>query len=479
MGTIKDSIDAGITEKFLKLKGGQIGTLDLVILVIACAAPMTIVAGVMPAMFGTGGIGTPAAYIFAGVVYGFAIVGYIAMARHIEDPGAFYAFVTVGFGERTGGTVGMISLMSYLLISIAEIVACGAFGQTALLYIFGINVPWWLIAGLSGVVIAWLGYRQVSVSAKVLGVALFLEMTFLLIFAFVTLSAGGADGIRFDSFTPTYALTPGTGTALMFAFASFFGIEATAIYSEESRNPTKTVPRATYLSVAILTVFYTLLCWVVVLAFGNKNISEIAIKHADDMIFIAAQNYVGTYITGVMHALLYTSIFASALAFFNQANRYMLSLGRAKVLPTFFAAMHEGHQTPINATIVQFLIAIALIIAFTIAKIDPYSGFLTTASPGIIGIVVAQLSASLSVLLFFRKKRWKDVTLWHRMIAPIIGSSGLIVAVVLMVYNFNLFTGAGTIKNLLLFVPMIAAVIWGLSHVGQGIRTYYDEHESF
>ena len=54
----------------------------------------------------------------------------------------------------------------------------------------------------------------------------------------------------------------------MFAVASMFGFEATAIYGEEAREPRRTVPRATYLSVVVVTGFFAFTSWMLVSAHG-------------------------------------------------------------------------------------------------------------------------------------------------------------------------------------------------------------------
>lgn len=63
---------------------------------------------------------------------------------------------------------------------------------------------------------------------------------------------GGSTGLSLSAFSPS-ALTSGSlAIALLFNSASFIGFEATTIYSEEAREPQRTVPRATY--VAVLTI---------------------------------------------------------------------------------------------------------------------------------------------------------------------------------------------------------------------------------
>ena len=51
---------------------------------------------------------------------------------------------------------------------------------------------------------------------------------------------------------------------MLLCFAAFMGFEATTIYSEEAKDPSRTVPRATYLSVLIIGVFYAISTWCMV-----------------------------------------------------------------------------------------------------------------------------------------------------------------------------------------------------------------------
>ena len=55
----------------------------------------------------------------------------------------------------------------------------------------------------------------------------------------------GAAGVGLESFRPSVATDGAFGLAMMFAFASFIGFEATAIYSEEARDRDRTIPRQT------------------------------------------------------------------------------------------------------------------------------------------------------------------------------------------------------------------------------------------
>ena len=60
------------------------------------------------------------------------------------------------------------------------------------------------------------------------------------------------------SFNPHVVLSGAVGVAMMFAFTSFIGFESAALYGEETRNPKRSVPLATYISVVLIAVFYAL-----------------------------------------------------------------------------------------------------------------------------------------------------------------------------------------------------------------------------
>ncbi|GAA3367115.1 hypothetical protein GCM10020367_68800 [Streptomyces sannanensis] len=49
----------------------------------------------------------------------------------------------------------------------------------------------------------------------------------------------------------------GAGGMFVLVLGAFIGFEGTAIYSEEAREPKRTIPRATYLAVAFLALFYS------------------------------------------------------------------------------------------------------------------------------------------------------------------------------------------------------------------------------
>ena len=135
----------------------------------------------------------------------------------------------------------------------------------------GPALPWWVWAFALMAVVGLVGYRNINVGAKVLGVLLVLEVVVIVALSVAVFAQDGAHGIDFTSFTPGAFFSGSPGIAMMFAIGSFVGFEATAIYSEEAKNPKRTVPVATYVAIIVIGVLYAVSSWAVVLAFGSDR----------------------------------------------------------------------------------------------------------------------------------------------------------------------------------------------------------------
>src|SRR5699024_2720206 len=76
------------------------------------------------------------------------------------------------------------------------------------------------------------------------------------------------------------------GIILVFGVAAFMGFEGAAIYREEAKDPKRTVPRATYLAVAIIGVFYAFSAWAFSVGIGPSNIIGKSQEFGPDLMFV-------------------------------------------------------------------------------------------------------------------------------------------------------------------------------------------------
>ena len=173
------------------------------------------------------------------------------MARYITAAGAFYGYISHGLGRVTGMASGLLATLAYIVFEAALVGIFSVFAQTTVNDQLGINVPWQVFAVFMIVLNAVLAYFDINFTAKVLAVVLITEIGMLALMAIAVLFAGGGpDGIPLSPVNPVNAFTgPAAGLGLFFAFWSWVGFESTAMYGEESRNPKRVIPRATFIAV--------------------------------------------------------------------------------------------------------------------------------------------------------------------------------------------------------------------------------------
>lgn len=439
------------------LKRNAIGTGGIAFLVISAAAPLTVMAGVAPVAIGVGGIGAPMGYVIAGAVLLVFAVSFMALTKHVKAAGGFYTYITLAMGKTVGLASAILAIVSYNCLQIGVYGLFAVQTQAMLLALFGMDVPWPAVALVAIAAVWFLGYRGIDVGAKVLGVLLIAETAILAIMGVGILARGGAEGISFTSFSPEHAFTPGVLAILAICFAAFMGFESTVLYRREARNPDKSVPRATYIAVGFMSVFYAFIVWTVIQAYGDGNVVAAAGELADGMFFATINQYVGPWAEVVMYVLIVTSVYASQLAFHNAINRYVYMLAKDGVLPAFLGRTHPKYKSPHRAGQIQTILAAVVIIICAIAGADPYKQLLIWVNtPGIVGIVALQGLVSVAAFIYLRRNR---AAATNRFLIPLSVASAILLfgVVALIAINIELLTFADALTNtiLLLVAPLV------------------------
>ncbi|ALV36094.1 APC family permease [Streptomyces sp. CdTB01] len=444
------------------LRSGSLGTADIAFFVVSAAAPLTVMAGVAPLAILLGGIGAPAGYLIAGITLAVFAVGFTTMSRHVKNGGAFYAYITRGLGRPVGIGAALLALIGYNGMEIGVYGLLASATRDTLHALFGTGVPWLPISLAGLLLIGYGGFRSIDFGAKVLGVLLLAETGILVLLAGGVLLKGGAHGLSGASLAPGHVLVPGTAVVLAFAFAAFTGFESTVIYRREARDPDRTIPRATYVAVAFLGLFYAFIVWIVIQAFGDADVIAAAAKDPGGLFFSAITTYVGGWAADLMHVFIVTSVIASLLAFHNAINRYALALAEEGVLPKPLGRVHARHRSPYVAGIAQTVLGAAVVVAFWAAGADPYQQLLLWVNtPGMIGLFLLQLLAAIAVPCYFRRVRHQEGAL-RTVVAPVAAAVLLATAIGLVITHIDLFTGASPTVDTVLITTAPAVFAAGL-----------------
>ncbi|MCJ8507124.1 APC family permease [Rhizobium lemnae] len=441
-----------------RLARNSVGMAHIVFFVVAAAAPLTAVVGATPPAFAFGnGAGVPGAFVLAGLLYLIFSVGFTTMGRHVGGAGAFYTYITQGIGKPAGVGGAFIALLTYSSVQIA-IYALLGFSTQSMMAPFGIDLPWyvWALGFLALVHLA--GQRNIAFSGTILGLCMVAEIVILLVLNIAILIAGGGpEGINFSSFEPSTVFSAGLGVTLVFVVGSFIGFEATAIFAEEVDRPEITIPRATYISIVLIAVFYAFSTWTIGLHFGPSKVQEAATALLGAFYFDAATNVLGAWSATTMNVLLVTSLFACVLSFHNTLNRYFFALGREGLAARALGKVHALHGSPYVAGILQSISAATVIVVFAIAGQDPFTVvFPYMSALTVIGILTVQAVVCIAVILYFRKNSHGH-GLWQTLIAPALAFVGLVGALGLVISNLELLAGASNI--VVDSFPLIVALV--------------------
>ncbi|MCD0453042.1 amino acid permease [Actinocorallia sp. API 0066] len=435
----------------------------VVFLVVAAAAPLAALMGTVPlALIRGEGIALPAAYAMAGLTLLCFCTGYAAMTRRVANEGAMYLLVARALGKPMGAASAYVAALGYLATSIGLPASFGYF-TSLVLEASGVTAPWWLCTAVALAVVGVLGYRNVDLSARILGVLMVLEFAVLLVLDVLVVGDRGTAAFPLVAFSPQELLAGSLGISAMLAFTGFIGFESAALYGEETRNPGRSIPRALFTSVTIIAVFYVLTSLILIGGAGGAQAPEMARAESGELVLTLALNHGGTALYNGFAVLLCTSLLASHLALHNAASRYLFAIGRDGFLPRVLGQYHPRHLSPHVGSVAVTALSVLVVGALGFAGADPY---LTIAAGliglGTLGIVSVQAVTALSVLAFFRNRA--DRGWFSGIVAPALAFAGLACGFVLATANYATLTGSDNkIVNL---VPVLLIVV---AAVGVGV----------
>lgn len=450
------------------LASNRLGVPSVVFFIVSAAAPLTTAAGGATTGFAvTGVLGLPVAYVVVTLILTVFAVGYVAMSRHVTNAGAFYAYVVHGLGRVPGVGASFVALLAYNAMQIGLYGIFGVALSELMATLFAFSPPWWLCALAGWAVVGVLGVLRVDINGRVLAVLLISECVIVLLYdaTFLANPAGGT--ISFDTLSPGNLAAAGWGATLMVAVAGFVGFEGSAVFAEETKDPRRTVARATFIAIAFIGVLYTLSSWALSVATGPDNIVADAQVQGPRLLFNLADGYLGRAAADLGQVLFVTSLFAALLSFHNTVARYLFSLGREEVLPPIVGAAHYRTGSPYVGSLTQTVLAFLVIVLTAVAGLNPViTLFFAGTTLAALGVLILMVVVSFAVVGYFRARVAAE-TSWSRTAAPAIAGVLLLFAVVLTLMNIEVLLSVPPDDPLTWILPSTYAVA-ALLGVGWG-----------
>ncbi|HMG63264.1 MAG TPA: APC family permease [Streptosporangiaceae bacterium] len=364
------------------LKGGALGLISSTVIATASVAPAYSIAATLGFVVLAVGLKAPAVAVLAFVPMILTSIGYSELNKADPDCGTTFTWATRAFSPGVGWAGGWA-------IVVADVLVMASLAQVAGQYIFllfnargiGTNPAsgWVLLLGIIWIVVmTYICYRGIEVSANFQKALLGIEIVMLLVLSVTALVRVGTGHHPAESLHPTFAwLNPFglpfgafAGGVILMVFI-YWGWDTALSINEETKDPAKTPGRAAILSTLILLVTYALVIFAAqsFSGIGTKGIGLANPNNASDVLSILGTAVFGGGALGnVLSHLLILMVLSSAAASTQTTilptARTTLSMATYKALPRSFATMHRRHLTPTVSTLVMGGISIVLYAAF-------------------------------------------------------------------------------------------------------------------
>jgi len=376
----------------------------------------------------TAGVAAPLTIIAA--VVAVALLGntLAEFSRAQPSTGGFISFVGKTFGGTSAVTTALLCGAGYIVAISSVLAISGGFLSTMLQYYLSWNVPWIIFSVLltGGAVL--MTIRGVAVSTKLAGFFFAFEMLVLIVVSVAALikHGGSLSGVPFY---PSHVTNGFRGLAAGFPLAVylFIGWENSAALAEETGNPRRNVPRAVFLSIAMMGVGYVLFAYATVTGFGynGAKLSGAAIP------FISVAHDVAAAIAFIAYIAGMTSTLGVLISAINSQARLIFNAGREGLLPRWIGRVHQTRRTPVNAIYVFVAIAGAIIVVWCIGHLiggkgqsggmNPLNFFFESSTMGTILVLVVYFLANLALPFYYRKYRPAEFSVIKHIVLPVLG----------------------------------------------------------
>ncbi len=334
-----------------------------------------------------GPMGLLLAFFLNGIVTSLTGLTYAELGAAIPEAGGGYLWVRMGLTRFWGFFSGWISWFSHSVACSLYAVLFATF-FVELMEIAGVHVSWepaflglspgdWLIKGLVILVVAifaFINFRGASETGLVGNIVTFTKVAVLLIIAGFGLKAMlNAPGLAAANFRPPLPFGwAGVFAAMGLTFVAFEGYEIIAQTGEELHNPERNLPRAIFLSIAIVVAIYLLVAFVAVGVpvqdiLGMKPWQYLGQYGERGMVRIAE------FIMPYGRVLMLIGGLASTTSALNatvySSSRVSFAMGRGRDLPLFFGQVHPRTKTPHWAILFSALLIAIMGVALPVADV--------------------------------------------------------------------------------------------------------------
>lgn len=339
----------------IETSGKKLSLWQVTIIGIAYMTPMTV--------FDTFGIVSgitnghvPLAYLLALSAMLLTAWSYARFSRNSEKSGSAYSYTSESLGPKIGFFVGWCSLLDYLLLPLINVLLAAIY-LTALIP----SVPYWAWVMVSAGLVTLVNCFRIKILANLSLVFVCAPIILMVVFVYLVIQGISSQQSyqHILTLTPLWHgqqdILPLIAGASVLCF-SFLGFDAVTTLSNETKNPTKTIPRAVILTTLTGGAIFFTASWFIQLYFP----SNIQFKNPDEalpeiVLYVGGALFQSIFLCGqIMNTV------ASGLASHASVSRLLHIMGRDNIFPKkYFGSMHASLGTPFFSVLFVGLISLS------------------------------------------------------------------------------------------------------------------------
>ncbi len=344
-----------------------------------------------------GGPAVSLLFVFTAIACVFTALCYAQFASTIPVSGSAYTYAYVSFGELFAWIIGWALILEYAVSNMVVAISWSEYFVSMLDNIFHVHFPRWLAidsgtakeayeavksavgvdaiakltstqktlaeayqtapmlgslkvifnlpAGLITALITGLIYIGIKESRNASNILVVIKLGVILL-----VIAGGLFYVKTENWTP-FAPNGMDGVMLSVAsvFFAFIGFDSVSTTAEECKDPQRDLPRAMLYCLAICTVLYVIITFVLT---GMVNYKELGVN--DPLAYVFEKVNLD-WMAGIISVSAVVAITSALLAYQVGQPRIWMSMSRDGLLPKIFSDIHPKFKTPWFATLVTGL----------------------------------------------------------------------------------------------------------------------------
>jgi len=298
----------------------------------------------------------PSVYLFAMFAILFTVLSYAAMVKLYPRSGSAYTYSQQAFNPNVGFMVGWGTLFDYLFLPIVYVLSVTTYMVP---YFPGIPMWVWVVGTLLITTVSNVFNMKIAVSVSTVLIVLQLVISAVFIALIIQYQYSGNGEIF--SLTPFYSqgLTfPIMLSGSVILAYGFIGFDAVSTLAEETKNPTKTLPKVMIALALFIGILYTTITYFMQVAFPDVSIFSAPDAAAMEIADIIG----GAFFTAVFLGIIITAILVGCIAAQMGSSRLLYAMGRDKVFPQkIFGHLHPKSGIPVYNILLTGVFGLAAI----------------------------------------------------------------------------------------------------------------------